>query len=64
MRADCAVTIRWQGDFYDHVLRESERSTDEFDAILAYIRGNPERAGLVRHWSEYPYISHGPDADG
>jgi putative transposase len=41
----------WQSRFHDHILRRSEDGR----AIAEYILQNPERKGLVREASEYPY---------
>ena len=40
----------WQKENYDHLVRDSQ----EFMRILIYILRNPVRAGLVRHWSDWP----------
>ena len=32
----------WQGESYDHVIRDNE----EFERIVNYVLSNPERAGL------------------
>jgi REP element-mobilizing transposase RayT len=42
----------WQAESFDHVLRSSEN----LDAKIAYVLENPVRAGLVREWTEYPWI--------
>jgi REP element-mobilizing transposase RayT len=41
----------WQKGFFDHVLR----SADSYSQKWEYVRDNPVRAGLVRHWQEWPY---------
>jgi putative transposase len=43
--------IRWQKDFYDHVIRRDE----DLGAQVRYIAGNPVRKGLVKDWREYPF---------
>lgn len=43
--------IRWQKDFYDHILREEENVLKH----VAYTLENPIRAGLVQDWKAYPY---------
>ena len=43
--------IRWQKDFYDHVLRTSE----DMAIHMKYIVDNPVRKGLVSFWAEYPF---------
>jgi REP element-mobilizing transposase RayT len=44
--------VRWQPSFYDHVLRNHELPDEEREAISAYIRQNPIRAGLG---DNYPF---------
>ena len=39
--------FEFQQQGYDHVLRESERERDAFQAVAWYIQCNPVRAGLV-----------------
>ncbi len=41
--------IRWQKDFYDHVLKKNE----DLSTQVRYILDNPVRKGLVSHWKEY-----------
>jgi len=43
--------IKWQKDFYDHIIRR------DVDAIthVRYILDNPVRKGLVSSWQEYPF---------
>ena len=43
--------VKWQKDFYDHILREE----DELMKHLRYIAENPVRRGLVAEWNEYPF---------
>jgi len=43
--------IRWQKDFYDHVIRKHEDITTQ----IKYILDNPVRKGLVSSWQEYPF---------
>jgi putative transposase len=43
--------VRWQKDFYDHIVRLSE----DLGAQVRYIANNPVRAGLVRKWQAYPH---------
>jgi putative transposase len=40
----------WQDESFDHVVREGE-----FERIVLYILNNPVKAGLVKHWSEWPW---------
>ncbi len=44
-------TIRWQKDYYDHILRSEEN----LEVQLKYILNNPVRAGIVDYWKQYPY---------
>ena len=41
----------WQRESYDHIVRDR----DEQLRIRRYILNNPVRAGLVDHWTEWPY---------
>jgi REP element-mobilizing transposase RayT len=43
--------IKWQKDFYDHVLRR-----EELKKQIRYILRNPVRKGLVADWKDYPYM--------
>jgi len=43
--------IKWQKDFYDHVVRKSE----DLGAQIRYVLENPVRRGLVKNWWEYPF---------
>jgi len=45
----------WQDESYDHVVRDEK----EFERIVDYILNNPVKAGLVKHWQDWPhtYIS-------
>jgi REP element-mobilizing transposase RayT len=43
--------IRWQKDFYDHVVRTSE----DIATQVRYILDNPVRKGLASSWEEYPF---------
>jgi REP element-mobilizing transposase RayT len=42
----------WQESFHDHGVRRSE-NTEE---LVKYVTENPQRAGLVAHWQEYPWL--------
>jgi REP element-mobilizing transposase RayT len=44
--------IRWQKDFYDHVIRRDESIMVQ----VTYLLNNPVRKGLVSSWEEYPFI--------
>lgn len=43
--------VRWQKDFYDHIIRTNEDVATQ----VRYILDNPVRKGLVSSWEEYPY---------
>jgi REP element-mobilizing transposase RayT len=43
--------IRWQKDFYDHVIRPHENLAIQ----VRYILDNPVRKGLASFWEEYPF---------
>lgn len=43
--------IKWQKDFYDHIVRKTEDAREQ----ARYIVANPCRAGLAEHWHEWPY---------
>jgi putative transposase len=47
----------FQGQGYDHVLREDEKDRSAFEEVFEYIARNPERAGLVKEncFRDYPY---------
>jgi REP element-mobilizing transposase RayT len=46
----------WEHESYDHWVREGE-----FERILHYILNNPVKAGIVRHWKDYPWTYCHPD---
>jgi putative transposase len=43
--------IRWQKNFYDHIMREKE----DLAAHVKYVLENPVRKGLVSRWEDYPF---------
>ena len=43
--------MRWQKDFYDHIIREDEN----IGVHVRYILDNPVRKGLVSSWQDYPF---------
>jgi len=43
--------IKWQKDFFDHILRKDE----DIKKHVRYILENPVRKGLVENWKDYPY---------
>ena len=40
----------WQKSYYDHILRPEEN----FTGVMKYIFNNPVRAGIVKHYLDYP----------
>lgn len=40
----------WEKESYDHFVRDEE----EFNRVIRYTLNNPVKAGLVKHWSEWP----------
>jgi REP element-mobilizing transposase RayT len=42
----------WQGSFHDHGVRRTEK----MDEVVKYILENPQVAGLVGDWRDYPWI--------
>jgi REP element-mobilizing transposase RayT len=47
--------VHLQPQAYDHVLRESERRPDAFEDTIIYVFQNPQRAGLIADWQDWPY---------
>lgn len=43
--------VRWQKDFYDHIMRKDE----DVKKHIRYILENPLRKGIAADWKEYPY---------
>ncbi|MDO8137948.1 MAG: transposase, partial [Candidatus Brocadiales bacterium] len=43
--------VKWQKDFYDHILRRDE----DLGTRIRYILDNPVRWGIVKDWRQYPY---------
>jgi putative transposase len=50
----------WQESFHDHGVRRSER----MDELVKYIVENPQKAGLVSDWLDYPWIGGKLFAEG
>lgn len=50
----------WQEDWFDRWMRNDA----EEERVLDYIRQNPVKAGLVRTWSDWPWILPSPDSPG
>jgi len=44
--------MRWQKDFYDHIIRTNENIATQ----VRYILDNPVRRGLLSSWQEYPFM--------
>jgi REP element-mobilizing transposase RayT len=42
----------WQTSFHDHGVRQSEN----MDELITYVVENPQHAGLVVDWQDYPWI--------
>ncbi|MDF1862935.1 MAG: hypothetical protein P1U87_22145 [Verrucomicrobiales bacterium] len=47
--------FEFQRPAFDHVLRDRERSREEFQKTAAYILENPARAGLVDSATDWPF---------
>ena len=43
--------IKWQKDYYDHIIRSKEN----LHIHLKYILNNPVRSRLVKYWKQYPF---------
>jgi putative transposase len=46
------LSPHWQKGFFDHILR----SEDSYSEKSQYVRKNPVRAGLVKTWSDWPFV--------
>lgn len=51
MRKRLSAGWQWQPGCFDRLLRKEEFAEFKWE----YIRENPVRAGLVSHWSDWPY---------
>ncbi len=51
MRRGVAAPV-WQAGYHDHCLRDRE----DYGVKVMYVLNNPVRAGLVRHFLDYPYL--------
>ena len=40
----------WEHESFDHVIRPGK-----FDATIKYVLNNPVKAGLAKHWREWPW---------
>ena len=52
LREKCASSPHWQKGFFDHILRSEDSYSEKWD----YVRENPVRAALVKHWRDWPFI--------
>jgi putative transposase len=52
LREQNVLAPHWEKGFFDHVLR----SEDSDSAKWHYVRENPVRTGLVKHWQEWPLL--------
>jgi putative transposase len=52
LRASRVPAPHWQKGFFDHILRSGESYSAKWD----YVRENPVRAGLVKQWTEWPFV--------
>ena len=43
--------VRWQKDFFDHIIRKDEGLIN----VARYILDNPVRKGLVVNWQDFPF---------
>ena len=43
--------IKWQKDYYDHILRKEDDLLNQ----TKYILNNPVRKGIVGYWKDYPF---------
>lgn len=46
----------WQREYFDRVIRDR----NDFDRKILYTINNPVKAGLVKHWRDYPYTYCSP----
>jgi REP element-mobilizing transposase RayT len=51
MRQELDAEWTWQSGSFDHLLRSNESAQQKWD----YMRENPVRAGLVKHWEDWSY---------
>jgi len=47
--------VRLQDRAHDHVLRENEREKGALASACQYIWENPQRAGFIAKWEEWPF---------
>jgi REP-associated tyrosine transposase len=51
MRHELNASWDWQPGYFDRLLRSDESLHDKW----LYVQENPVRAGLVKHWRDWPY---------
>jgi putative transposase len=51
MRQQLRASWRWQPGFFDRLLRSDESLHEKW----LYLQENPVRAGLAKHWQDWPY---------
>jgi putative transposase len=51
LRSNSVAPPHFQKGFFDHLLRGPESYTEKWH----YVRENPVRAGLVKHWEDWPF---------
>ena len=51
MREELSASWTWQPGCFDRLLRSDESLHDKW----LYVQENPVRAGLVKHWKDWPY---------
>jgi putative transposase len=51
----CNHQVFWQGNFFDHRLRNDERG-EQLQAKVNYIRQNPVAAGLCARAQDWPWV--------
>jgi hypothetical protein len=51
MRQELNASWNWQPGCFDRLLRSDESLHDKW----LYIQENPVRAGLIKHWTDWPY---------
>jgi len=52
---ECNVLLERTGQFWEHESFDHVIRPDKFDATLRYVLNSPVKAGLVRHWRDWPW---------
>jgi len=52
LREKDVLSPHWQKGFFDHILRSGDSYSEKWE----YVRENPVRAGLVKAWSDWPFV--------